>query len=465
MAGHYELVVPEMWRVTIWVWLVRPAAPLLCKRTQRRAAPKAALTDHAFASRKSWEDLGAPREAVRAVARRGFPAPTRCQALAYGAIAGGRDALVADQTGSGKTLAYLLPLVSRLRAAEERSPERPSPAPRPRGACAPRAVVVAPTAELAAQIGGVARELSDGGLRCRVRVATAARAAARDAATLRGACDLLVITPGRLERLLGDGTVSLRAATDVVLDEVDGLALADGGAALAPLRDLEARFVFVTATLPRTLEKTLRAEFPGLEVLKGPGLHRAPPGLDVRLVDCTPDASGESPDPTFSRKARALLTALGAGAPARALVFCNTIEGCRRAENALRRADRRGRARRVLAFHSALAPDKRRAAEDLFRGASRDAPVVLVCTDRAARGADFGGEAVDVVVLFDWPRDPNEFLRRVGRAARGGRAGAAVVLAAGATLPLARRVVADARRGAAVAFAGDDDFWESADDG
>ena len=166
-----------MWCVTIWVWLVRPAAPLLCKRTLRRAAPKAAPTDHAFASRKSWEDLGAPREAVRAVARRGFPAPTRCQALAYGAIAGGRDALVADQTGSGKTLAYLLPLVSRLRAAEERSPERPSPAPRPRGACAPRAVVVAPTAELAAQIGGVARELSDGGLRCRVRVATAARAA------------------------------------------------------------------------------------------------------------------------------------------------------------------------------------------------------------------------------------------------------------------------------------------------
>ena len=90
---------------------------------------------------------------------------------------------------------------------------------------------------------------------------------------------------------------------------------------------------------------------------------------------------------------------------------------------------------------------------------------MLVCTDRAARGADFGGEAVDVVVLFDWPRDPNEFLRRVGRAARGGRAGAAVVQAAGATLPLARRVVADARRGAAVAFAGDDDFWESADDG
>ena len=84
-----------MWRVTIWVWLVRPAAPLLCKRTLRRAAPKAAPTDHAFASRKSWEDLGAPREAVRAVARRGFPAPTRCQALAYGAIAGGRDALVA----------------------------------------------------------------------------------------------------------------------------------------------------------------------------------------------------------------------------------------------------------------------------------------------------------------------------------------------------------------------------------
>jgi len=440
-------------------WLVSPASPLLFQCLPRRAAPKAAPTDHAFASRKSWEDLGAPREAIRAVARFSFPAPTRCQALAYRAIADGRDALLADQTGSGKTLAYLLPLVARLRAAEG-----PAAARKNNGACAPRAVVVAPTAELAVQIGGVARELSDGGLRCRVRVATAARAAARDAATLRGACDVLVVTPGRLERLLGDGAVSLRDTTDVVLDEVDGLALADGGAALAPFQDLEARFVFVTATLPGTLEAALRAEFPGLEVLKGPGLHRAPPGLDVRLVDCTPDASMETPDPTFARKAKALLTALGAGAPARALVFCNTIEGCRRAENALRRADRRGRARRVLAFHSALDIEKRRAAEDLLRGAARAAPVVLVCTDRAARGADFGGAAVDVVVLFDWPRDPNEFLRRVGRAARGGRAGTAVVLAAGATLPLARRVVADATRGAAVAFAGDDDFWEDADD-
>ena len=274
---------------------------------------------------------------------------------------------------------------------------------------------------------------------------------------------MLVITPGRLERLLGDGTVSLRAATDVVLDEVDGLALADGGAALAPLRDLEARFVFVTATLPRTLEKTLRAEFPGLEVLKGPGLHRAPPGLDVRLVDCTPDASGESPDPTFSRKARALLTALGAGAPARALVFCNTIEGCRRAENAPggpTAAAARARPRVPLGAGARQAAGRRG-----LPGRVADAPVVLVCTDRAARGADFGAKP--------WTSSSSSTGRARPERVRGASAARRAAAARAPpsswpparALPLARRVVADARRGAAVAFAGDDDFWESADDG
>ena len=238
---------------------------------------------------------------------------------------------------------------------------------------------------------------------------------------------MLVITPGRLERLLGDGTVSLRAATDVVLDEVDGLALADGGAALAPLRDLEARFVFVTATLPRTLEKTLRAEFPGLEVLKGPGLHRAPPGLDVRLVDCTPDASGESLDPTFSRKARALLTALGAGAGARSGLLQHDRAAAAAEAPA---ADRRGRARRVSVPPGAGA---RQAGRRDTRGASRTRPSCW-CTDRA-RGRGLWGRSRG----RRRPLRPGRANARAARRprARGGHA-ARVVPAAGATSPLAR---------------------------
>ena len=143
------------------------------------------------------------------------------------------------------------------------------------------------------------------------------------------------------------------------------------------------------------------------------------------------------------------------GAAARSLVFCNTIESCRRVENALKRADRRGRDRSLLAYHSALPADARRRNLGTFAAASSRKPAVLVCTDRASRGVDFD-EPVDLVVLFDWPRDPNEFLRRVGRTARCGRKGHATILAAGAYLPLAREVKAACDDGRPVDSAGGD---------
>ena len=88
--------------------------------------------------------------------------------------------------------------------------------------------------------------------------------------------------------------------------------------------------------------------------------------------------------------------------------------------------------------------------------ATAAAPAALVCTDRASRGVDFDG-AVDAVVLFDWPRDPNEFLRRVGRTARCGRPGVAVVLASGASRALATRVAAACAAGEPLdAVLGDD---------
>jgi ATP-dependent RNA helicase DDX18/HAS1 len=73
----------------------------------------------------------------------------------------------------------------------------------------------------------------------------------------------------------------------------------------------------------------------------------------------------------------------------------------------------------------------------------------MVCTDRASRGVDFGGSAAPVghVVLFDWPRDPAEFLRRVGRTARAGRGGRCTALVVGSRQVALARAVADAAKG------------------
>ncbi|KAH8050038.1 helicase [Aureococcus anophagefferens] len=392
--------------------LLQPTARRAPRLTRLRAVGNEAL------SAKSWEAVGASAEMVgAAVACGAGDGPTKIQAMCYAVVANNKDCLIADQTGSGKTLAYLLPVF------------------------------------------GVARAVSASGAAVRARrrgrpTADAARALKRGG----GACDILIATPGRLAKLLDMGAVSLARAGDVVLDEVDVLALADDGAALKPILSAdgvgaEARFVFVTATLPKRVEKQLRDEFEGLETFKGPGLHRAPLGLSVALVDCSaprePARAGSSSgrrrpadddlldldaifeedvaegkparkpsrdkkgrngpkaaptrqeaaatkkvDAVFERKKAALLESLtlgrapvdgsaataGLGAAARSLVFCNTIESCRRVENALKRADRRGRDRSLLAYHSALPADARRRNLGTFAAASSKKPASAPAT-------------------------------------------------------------------------------------
>lgn len=459
-------------------------------------------TQQRLLSRKDWESVGAQADTIEAAASCGFERPTKIQAMAFQSVARGEHVMIADQTGSGKTLAYLLPLVQRLRAEDGARERRELPS--------ARAVVMAPTAELAAQVADVARAVSKAGASVRVRCITGGlgeRDAVRSLRRSGGECDVLVVTPGRLAKLLDGGNLTLAATRYFVLDEIDILALADGGGLLRPVfagrRDAQAAtFTFVTATLPRQVEQQLKAEFDKLVVCKGPGLHKAPIGLEVSLVECDPRP--ETPrrrptpnvlmppvkappprkkvtvhkditkrplpgidDPTFDRKKAAAVDALTLGraptdgreeysgqlvVPKRALVFCNTIESCRRVENALVREDRSQVARRVFPYHSAVAADARKDALGNFTDPALDSnknavPVVLVCTDRASRGVDFGALPVDHVVLFDWPHDPNEFLRRVGRTARAGRSGYATVLASGANLPLARKVVDACRKG------------------
>ena len=129
--------------------------------------------------------------------------------------------------------------------------------------------------------------------------------------------------------------------------------------------------------------------------------------------------------------------------------ICNTVETRCDVENVLKRNDRGGRRSRVWAYHNALSPENRLKNLHSFsstsssregydkssssRGGSSSssssggdggsgvcAESVLVCTDRAARGVDFESNLVDHVILFDFPKDPAEYVRHVGRTARAG---------------------------------------------
>mmetsp|Transcript_18440 Transcript_18440/g.56346 ORF Transcript_18440/g.56346 Transcript_18440/m.56346 type:complete len:484 (-) Transcript_18440:262-1713(-) len=412
-------------------------------------------------------DCGATPAMCAALSKVGVTAPSRVQALAFRALSEGKHGVVADQTGSGKTLAYLAPLLQRVAEAKEEDPSKGGP----------RLLVLAPTAELAEQVHTVARalcEVYDGPRRLRGMLVTSSTGSLGHAAAAlrRGDVDVVVATPGRALALLKENAgkppaLDLSRSPSIVLDEVDVLFL-DDSFGLQPIGEAAAadsQFVFVTATLPTEVIKTVTREFPGVEVLKGPGLHRAAPGVRKVLLDCSLEGRGRGNSPgaietALEKKLDGLRSALEARPLRRTMVFCNTLENCRRVENALLRSDRRQMKWRVLPYHSGLKPEAAQKSLQTFSAVNSLVPLVLVCTDRASRGMDFGitGRAggtvdaataggVDHVILFDFPRDVAEWVRRVGRTGRAGRGGLVTILAQGKQVPLARELIAKTGKG------------------
>ncbi len=432
-------------------------------RVLTRAAAAADADAFFSPTHASWAQLGASAELQAALSAAGAARPSGIQARAWAALAPGAPTaaasphvLLADAAGAGKTLAYLAPLVAALRAAEAAGVARAA-------ARSPHVVVLVPTAELAAQVLAVARALSRGGAPFRAAAATGGRAGRTQAATLAGGVELLIGTPGRLAALAAEGALSLRDVRCLVLDEADVLAGPHGDfeAAVAPLRDgcpRGARTVLVTATLPADAEAHLRQRLLGgapCAAVLGARLHRPAAGIEEQLVDCS-GAGGAEGDgaPTwrqgFRRKAEALARCLAAAPRAPTLVFCNTLDSCRAVENFLKRRDRRGTRYDVHAVHAAVDAAARDAAFAALAAPPpppSEPPPVVVATDRASRGLDCAG--VRHVILFDFPRDASEYVRRVGRTARGaGGTGRATLLVLGRQVALAREIMARNARGA-----------------
>ena len=438
-----------------------------------------------FAPAASFAELGASEALQAALAASGAERPSHVQAAGFQPILSGDDVALADQTGSGKTLAYLAPIVQAAREAEAGGGRTPG------GHV--RALVLTPTSELAQQVLRVAKGLSQHGAPFRSSIITGEHKWRTQAKAAAGGLELLVCTPGRLRAHLEEGSFSLALTSHVVLDEADLLFededFEDTWAALREALPDTASTAFVTATLPNWLVSRIQEELPLAKLLKGNNLHRTAAGVQETIVDCS---AGErvrgDGDAGFRLKAAALARELVDGQVAdRILIFCNTIESCRRVENLLRRKDRRGDRYQVLAFHGAIPAEARKKTLAAFTapsgsyqggydargdddgrggdngwydgdGHSRRAPVpngqpavprVLVCTDRASRGMDFS--EVGHVILFDFPRDGVEYVRRVGRVTRGTNTpGRVTSLVLGRQLGYARELMKINREGGAV---------------
>eukprot|EP00956_Cyclotella_meneghiniana_P003432 scaffold4172_cov67-Cyclotella_meneghiniana.AAC.8 len=419
------------------------------------------ITDPSFSSDPHFQHL---------CTSAGITRPSRIQSLAWPVLSRGENAIVADQTGSGKTFAYLLPLLQRL--YEDDKDESVSQLKKKRTGT-PRILVLTPTAELADQIHAVCTSLSatmgDDGWNFNPFVTTATGSQntnIRDQIRLLRSTpvDVLISTPGRLATILRtkNAGLDLSMVKSMVLDEVDfllvdetfGPQLRTVGVAVTGGVDNEdisaddkqqPQFLFVTATLPEDVLESIQTEFPDVIELRGPGLHRITPTVHQTLVDVSvPPEKMKDEKACFNIKLNELYKSLRSRRTAKTLIFCNTVETCRSVENALKRKDKKSKINRIWAYHNALSADARLKNLQSFSHDSNGGEStehILVCTDRAARGIDFDSSPVDHVVLFDFPKDPAEYVRRVGRTARAGRAGASTVFAYGWQLPIAREIM------------------------
>lgn len=352
----------------------------------------------------------------------------------------------------------------------------------------PRILILTPTAELADQIYSVCSSLSkqlsllssntddnnNWNFQPFVTTATGSHSTnIRDQIRLlqTSPVDVLISTPGRLATILRtkNAGLDLGMVQSMVLDEVDfllvdetfgpqlrtvGVAVNGGGGEEKEGGDGNGpQFIFVTATLPEDVLESIQSEFPNVTQLRGPGLHRTSPSVHQSLVDVSvPPQSNRDARAGFDIKVREMFKALRSRRCNKTLIFCNTVETCRNVENALKRKDKRRRRNKVWAYHNALSPEVRLKNLHAFSTSGDDGSgyhdtdddgleCILVCTDRAARGIDFDSSPIDHVLLFDFPKDPAEYVRRVGRTARAGRAGASTVLAYGWQLPIARKIM------------------------
>jgi len=343
-----------------------------------------------------FENLELEANLLRAVQAEGYETPTPIQVQAIPHVIGGRDVLGCAQTGTGKTAAFALPTMQRLMSVAPRSGRRTI-----------RGLVLAPTRELAAQIG---QSFATYGRYAPLRHTVIYGGVGQGAqvTALRHGVDILVATPGRLLDLMQQRHVLLSSVEILILDEADQML--DMGF----LPDLK-RIVSHVPRKRQTLmfSATMPAE---IRTLANQWLT-TPVAVQVAPVATPVERIRQSVVHVEPRDKPHLLAHFVKGADgARTLVFTRTKRG---ADKVARHLEQSGI--RAAAIHGNKSQGARQRALDQFRSTK---PPVLVATDIAARGLDI--DDIAHVVNFDMPQVAEIYVHRIGRTGRAGADGSAV---------------------------------------
>ena len=343
-----------------------------------------------------FSKLGLQAELLRAIVSQGYSSPTPIQTQAIPVVLAGRDVLAGAQTGTGKTAAFALPLLQLLSG-------------KPRTGKAPRALVLTPTRELAAQ---VAESVQTYGahlsLRSTVVFGGVSINPQKDA--INRGVDVLVATPGRLLDHVGQRSVDLSRIEILVLDEAD--------------RMLDMGFINdirkVLALLPKQRQNLLFSATYTDEIKRlADGLLRNPALIEVARRNTAAETVSQVVYRVQKEHKRDLLIHLVKdGQWQQVLVFTRTKHGANRLAEQLGRAGIES-----VAIHG----NKSQGARTKALAGFKDGSVrVLVATDIAARGLDI--DRLPHVVNYELPNVPEDYVHRIGRTGRAGEEGAALSL-------------------------------------
>ena len=345
-----------------------------------------------------FSEMGLLPELVAAVEAKGYTEPSPIQARAIPAVLEGRDVLGGAQTGTGKTAAFSLPMLQILSKAEFNGQNK-----------RPRALVLAPTRELAAQ---VHQSIVDYGQHVNMRsfVIFGGVGFQPQINAVRRGLDIIVATPGRLLDLCQRGDLQLSNIEILVLDEADRML--DMGfihdiRKILQLIPEKRQNLFFSATYSKDVKK-----------LADSMLHN-PVEVEVAARNATADrvdqeayVVGQKAKPQF------LAEMIEQGAWTQVLVFSRTKHGANKLATYL---DNQGIG--AMAIHGNKSQSARERALASFKA---NKIRVLVATDIAARGLDIAD--LPHVVNYELPNIPEDYVHRIGRTGRAGKAGNAVSL-------------------------------------
>ncbi|MDX1927285.1 MAG: DEAD/DEAH box helicase [Pirellulaceae bacterium] len=345
---------------------------------------------------KSFADLPIIETIQAAIRAEGYTIPTPIQLAAIPPLLEGRDLLGCAQTGTGKTAAFAIPILQLLAA----NPQKATPH-------YPRALILAPTRELAVQI-TESFDTYGAGLKLRCTSVFGGVGQASQVNAMKRGVHVLVATPGRLLDLMEQGQIYLDRLSYFVLDEADRML--DMGFMPSLKRIVRAlpkkrQSIFLSATMP-----------PPIEELASQLLHEH---VSVMITPPATTAQRVTQRVMFVAKddKRYLLEKLlEENSLSKVLVFTRTKHGADRLCKQLRMS---GLA--IDAIHGNKSQGARqRVLGELKNGKLR----VLVATDVAARGIDV--DAISHVINYEIPTDPESYVHRIGRTARAGETGESI---------------------------------------